>query len=113
MMTMNDRQSENPVLKVYGELCYGRGLAAFRARIEKVLQTGQPKDVIVDLEAVKGVDSSGIGELVRAFRRVSAAGGRLTLLRPPAKVRRFLDATGLSSVFGLQDPPKFLFDQTA
>ncbi len=77
------------------------GVAKFRALIDRALAGGQGPDIVLDLEAVEGVDSSGIGELVFALRRVSAAGGRLTLLKPPAKVRRFLAATGLSALFGL------------
>ncbi len=98
----------SPVLRVDGELRYGRGLANFRARFEEACQ--RQNDIVVDLEAVEGVDSAGLGELVRALRRVTAEGGHLTLLKPPAKVRRFLAATGLSSLFGVAEPPDFLLD---
>ncbi len=108
-MTTNRSETTPPVLKVDGEFRYGRGLASFRARFDQACQ--QQNDIVVDLEAVEGVDSAGLGELVRALRRVTALGGHLTLRKPPVKVRRFLAATGLSALFGLQEPPEFLLDR--
>jgi anti-anti-sigma factor len=53
-------------------------------------------NVVVDLAAVGFLDSSGIGVLVAAGNRLTAAGGSLVLRTPIAPVRRVLEIVGLA-----------------
>ncbi len=53
--------------------------------------------VVVDLSGLTFMDSSGIGALVVAKKRIVAKGlGQLVLTRPGAAVSRVLDIVGLS-----------------
>jgi N-acetylglucosaminyldiphosphoundecaprenol N-acetyl-beta-D-mannosaminyltransferase len=46
--------------------------------------------LVLDLSAVRFLDSSGLGALVRGFRQHAQSGGALVLLRPSAPVRQLL-----------------------
>ncbi|MFC6882605.1 MULTISPECIES: STAS domain-containing protein [Actinomadura] len=55
-----------------------------------------PPQVAIDLSRLRFCDSSGINALVRAHKRISAADGRLVLLRPAPRIADLLDRMGLT-----------------
>ena len=54
-----------------------------------------PAHLVVDLAEVNFIDSTGIGVVVGAHRRVVAAGGRFTVVVATPPVRKVLQITGL------------------
>jgi anti-sigma B factor antagonist len=54
--------------------------------------------LVVDLEQVSFMDSSGIGVLMGVHRRLREHGGSLRLAAPNARVRRVLELTGVTEV---------------
>jgi anti-sigma B factor antagonist len=57
--------------------------------------------IIVDLDRVGFIDSSGLGVLVGALRRAREAGGDLRVVSGNDTVARILRITGLDRVFSL------------
>ncbi len=57
--------------------------------------TGRLHGVVVDLDRVTFLDSTGIGALVGGFREASAAGLTYRLENPRGTVARVLDVTGV------------------
>lgn len=57
--------------------------------------------VIVDLDGVGFIDSSGLGVLVGALRRAREAGGDMKIVSARAAVEKILKITGLDRVFPL------------
>jgi anti-sigma B factor antagonist len=57
--------------------------------------------VVVDLNGVGFIDSSGLGVLVGALRRAREAGGDLRVVSAQESVARILRITGLDRVFAL------------
>jgi anti-sigma B factor antagonist len=57
--------------------------------------------LIVDLDRVSFIDSSGLGVLVGALRRAREAGGDLRVVSGQETVARILRITGLDKVFSL------------
>jgi anti-anti-sigma factor len=55
--------------------------------------------LLLSMANVDLIDSTIIGTMVRAHRRVEAAGGRLALLNPPSRVQRILNLLGLAEMF--------------
>jgi anti-sigma B factor antagonist len=55
--------------------------------------------VVVDLEGVAFVDSTGLGVLVGALKRIRAHGGSLALVCTRKQILNVLDLTGLAEVF--------------
>jgi len=61
--------------------------------------------VIVDMENVSYIDSSGLWALFEGHKKAAQRGGKLVLLNPTKDVRRVLDITKMSSkiqIFGTQ-----------
>jgi anti-sigma B factor antagonist len=67
------------------------------------------RDVIVDLEGLEYIDSSGVAALVRARQHARHAGFDLLLAAPQQQVLRMLALTHLSDVFAVHAG----FDQAA
>jgi anti-sigma B factor antagonist len=59
--------------------------------------------VIIDLDHVTFVDSSGLGGLIAARNSARERGGSLSLVAPPPMVRRLLGATQLHDIFAIYD----------
>jgi anti-sigma B factor antagonist len=59
-------------------------------------------EILADLSAVTFLDSAGVHVLADAHRRVTAAGGRLTVLAVGQAVRRPLQLTGLAGALGVE-----------
>jgi anti-sigma B factor antagonist len=49
------------------------------------------------------MDSTGLGVLLSAFKRVKERGGSLVLVCPPGPVHRVLTLTGLHKVFPIYE----------
>lgn len=62
--------------------------------------------LVVDLEQVSFLDSSGIGVLMGAHRRIREHGGSLRLAAPSAPVRRVLELTGVPTVLPIGTAPE-------
>jgi anti-sigma B factor antagonist len=72
---------------------------AFKAALEANV-TGSPRRVIVDMEAVQFLDSTGLGVLVSLMKLMAQNGGLAIAGAQPA-VRRLLQITQLDKVFRL------------
>jgi anti-sigma B factor antagonist len=66
---------------------------------------GEPttRTLIIDLEAVTFIDSTGIGALVQLHNVAEAAVKTLTLSHIPSRVRQVLTIAGLSDFFVIED----------
>ncbi|MFP5298207.1 MAG: anti-sigma factor antagonist [Actinomycetota bacterium] len=60
-------------------------------------------DVIVNLEGVDFLDSTGLGVLVGALKRVKAHDGSLSLVCTQDKILKIFKITGLTKVFPIHD----------
>ncbi len=59
--------------------------------------------VVADLTAVTFLDSSGLGAILGALRRLREQEGRLLIVQPETAARRIFELTGLDSVLELYD----------
>jgi anti-sigma B factor antagonist len=57
--------------------------------------------LVVNLDKVGFLDSTGLGVLVGALRRVRAHDGSLDLVCTPPRILKILKVTGLTEVFGI------------
>ncbi len=60
-------------------------------------------DVVVNLEGVDFLDSTGLGVLVGALKRVKAHDGSLALVCTQDKILKIFKITGLTRVFPIHD----------
>lgn len=102
-MKINVRQRDGvTILEPRGKITIGVGDVALREAVHRELEAGQ-KNILIDMNGVTTIDSSGIGELVSTYTSVSKRGGRLKLLHIPDKVSDILQITQLISVFDSYD----------
>ena len=59
--------------------------------------------LIIDVERVDFLDSTGLGVLVGALKKVRADGGTLDIVCTQQRILKIFDITGLDKVFGLHD----------
>lgn len=59
--------------------------------------------IVVDLEGVDFLDSTGIGVLVGGLKRVRTHGGELALVCTQQRILKVFDITGLSTIFAIYD----------
>ena len=72
-----------------------------RADLRHLVEERGARIVVVDLEAVTFLDSSALGALVGAFRRLRERDGQLRIVEPRAAASRIFELTGLDAVLDL------------
>jgi anti-anti-sigma factor len=82
------------ILDVRGRLTIGEPSDQLHQALESVVKGGARK-VVVDLNGVPQIDSSGISSLVRSSIRLTREGGALRLICGPGRVRDALTVTRL------------------
>ena len=69
-----------------------------------ILRLEGPEPVVIDLEQVEFIDSSGLRSLLAASRRAEGRGTRVVLRKPSAGVLRLLSITGTTEQFQIESP---------
>src|SRR5260370_2125194 len=77
------------ILDLSGEVRMGDSAAALRGAIRSLVAGGNKK-ILLNLGAVKYIDSSGIGELIANYTTVGRGVGQLKLLNPPTNTPKLL-----------------------
>ncbi|MFN7949962.1 MAG: STAS domain-containing protein [Blastocatellia bacterium] len=90
------------VLDLIGKITIGEGSVQLRDAVSNLLTAGRNR-IILNLESVTYVDSSGIGELVSRFTTTKNAGGQLKLLKLTKKIKDLLMITKLLTVFEIYE----------
>jgi len=78
----------------------GDGSASLRELIRRSLSDSRKK-ILLNLAAIDYIDSTGLGELVSAYRLIKSEGGELKLLKLNKKVTDLLQVTKLYAVFDI------------
>ena len=85
----------NLLLELRGELDHHGARNALR-ELELALEAALPRKLVLDLEGITFMDSSGIALILRAQQRMQLLDGSLLVCNVPAQARRVLDAAGIS-----------------
>jgi anti-sigma B factor antagonist len=87
------------VLDITGEVKLGESAERLSEELSKLLNDGSVEGVILDLENINYMDSTGLGELVGYLSRFQDSGKRLKLVNPNQTVIKLLQLTRLDLVF--------------
>src|SRR5215469_2661859 len=94
------------VVTLNGRLSMGPSLDRFNSTMNELLGHGHAK-IVLNLEAVPSIDSSGIGMLVRHLTAAKQAGGAIRLLKPSKFTVQTLKMVGLFNLFSVfEDEPQ-------
>jgi len=86
------------VVELDGKLMLGEDTEQFRTRIRELLDSGAKK-ILLNMGNIHYLDSSGVGELVRAYASASSQDGQLKLLNLTKRLHDLLTVTKLVTVF--------------
>jgi anti-sigma B factor antagonist len=89
------RESRTCLVRVTGDLDLA-STGALENELRRLMSSDQ--SVILDLEALRFIDSTGLGCLLRASEHSRANGGRLRMLNPTGQVKDLLELTQLRDV---------------
>lgn len=86
------------IIKLRGRLALGEPVDRLRATMEDLLNSGENR-LVLDLEELATMDSSGIGLLSRFLTSTKQQGGSLKLVNPSKFVMQTLKLVGLLNLF--------------
>jgi anti-sigma B factor antagonist len=89
------------VVDVSGRITLGEGNVILREIVRDLAEKGR-KAIVLNLGEVQYIDSSGVGELVKAHTTIRNQGGQLKLTNLNKRVHELLQMTRLSAVFDVQ-----------
>jgi anti-sigma B factor antagonist len=98
-MKITTRKEEGvTILDLDGKLTIGEGDVLLREKVRDILDQGVRK-LLINLQGVRMMDSSGLGELVRSKSAAANAGATIKLLHVEDKVQQVLEMTRLIGEF--------------
>jgi anti-sigma B factor antagonist len=89
------------VLAVVGEIDLATAPRVRQAVIDALATAGSSPSVVLDLGSVDFIDSSGLGVVLGALKRVRSADGRLRVIVREPQVRRVFELTDLDRILAL------------
>jgi anti-sigma B factor antagonist len=102
-MKLRDRRvGDVTILDIDGRVAIEDGVDQLRAMIRQLLALSQTK-LVFNLQGVPYIDSSALGEIIRAHSSVTRRGGALRLLGMTPRVKELLTITRVLPVFDLYD----------
>ncbi len=90
------------ILDLDGKLTIGKGDVVLRDALLEVINNGG-KNVVINLDKVKTIDSSGLGELIRCRVTATSSEAAIKLLHVNIKARKLLTMAQLVGVFEMFD----------
>jgi anti-sigma B factor antagonist len=101
MQTVTRQMGDVIVLDVSGRITLGEGNVMLREIVRDLVEKGNHK-IVLNLGEVSYIDSSGVGELVKALTTTRTKGGQLKLTNLNQRVHDLLQMTRLSRVFEIE-----------
>ncbi len=90
------------VVRVRGELDH-HSAARVRQAVDSLLARGVARNLVLNLQGLSFMDSSGVGVILGRYRLVREKGGRMALCRVPEAVRRVLHISGVPKVIPVEE----------
>lgn len=90
------------ILDLKGRLTVGNEVATFRERLQKLVSSGRT-NIILNLQDVDYIDSTGLGALVMSYTSLQRAGGKIKLLNLSRRGIELLVMTKLTTIFEVFD----------
>ncbi|HHY44169.1 MAG TPA: anti-sigma factor antagonist [Firmicutes bacterium] len=91
------RSSSCLIVKMSGELDLSSA-SVFKERVDEELRKTGAANLILNLQGLDFVDSTGLGAILGRHRQITLGGGKMILTSVPPKVQSMLEMAGLFSV---------------
>lgn len=80
-----------------------------KERITELMDSKNLSHLVIDLQDVDFIDSTGIGVLLGRYRNISSQGGEMALVNLQPGVKRVLKLAGLTKLVSIYDNKKEIF----
>lgn len=90
-----------PVVELEGEVDLSTS-PQFKETVYRLIDSGR-RDIVLDLDGLDFMDSTGLGVLVAVLKRTSMEGGRIRLVCSKRSIMKVFNITGLDKVFAIYD----------
>jgi anti-sigma B factor antagonist len=100
-LEVDESRSPHTVLSVKGEVDVYTA-PRLRERLVELVSQGHRR-VVVDLERVEFLDSTGLGVLVGGLKRLRSNDGDMGLVCTQSRILKVFEITGLTKVFSIYD----------
>jgi len=98
MQIVTNMEENVLVIKITGELMAGQDSEKLRNVVDETIQSEQV-NVVVDMEEVNWMNSSGLGMLISALTSLRSSGGDMRLANLSERLKRPMQITKLDTVF--------------
>jgi anti-sigma B factor antagonist len=100
-LEIHQREREGVIiLDLKGRLTVGQDVSIYRERMQKLIDSGR-HSIVLNLDQVDYVDSTGLGALVMSYTTLQRAGGKVRLLNLSRRSIELLIMTKLTTIFEL------------
>lgn len=85
------------IVRVCGELDM---VAAdyFRREVDENMEKNCCDNLVLNLDGVNFIDSSGLGVILGRYKKITALGGKLAIVGAPQQVKRILELSGILKI---------------
>nr|MDD6336460.1 STAS domain-containing protein [bacterium] len=96
------QEGERMVITLTGEIDH-HAAAYLRGRYQLLMHCQTPRQLIIDMQGVTLMDSSGIGLLIGWYRKLEPVGGKMMLQGVRPQVARVMHISGLDQILDIQE----------
>ncbi|WYP28157.1 anti-sigma F factor antagonist [Alkalihalobacillus sp. FSL W8-0930] len=104
-----ERKDRVLLVRLEGELDH-HSAAKLRADIEEQIETGKVTHLVLNLEFLSFMDSSGLGVILGRFKQIRANGGEMVVCAISPAVRRLFEMSGLFKIVRLEANEQFALE---
>lgn len=90
------------VVRLYGELDHHTA-EMVRQRVDQELDGDVFKNMIISMERLEFMDSSGLGVILGRYKKISQHGGKMALCAVTDSVRKIFELSGVLKILPLYD----------
>ena len=96
---------EDDVLLIFlqSESLDAKDAPEFKQQVIDLIEETHAQSIIIDLEPLKFIDSSGLGSFLAILRSVSSRGGELKLCSMNRIVHKMFELVSMNKIFGIYD----------
>ena len=100
MKLTTDMQSGVFIVRIEGELDLS-SVNEFRQIADKVLDNQRSKYLLMNLEELTFIDSSGLGAILGRYKKVNLLGGRIFVTNVKPQITRIFQLSGLHKILAV------------
>ncbi|WP_240377651.1 anti-sigma F factor antagonist [Bacillus piscicola] len=89
-------------IRLQGELDH-HASQKLRSQVDDVLAEGNVKHILLNLEELAFMDSSGIGVILGRYQQISKKGGEMVVCSISSPVKRIFELSGLFKILRLEN----------